>query len=99
MARNGKTGCNVFSLLFHPCESLVPSPLLLIRVPFASSRLCGYPRPPSLTSAFIRGHSCRSASIGFIRAAIIAGYSPNPIPISPLTMKLPTTDHVAICVG
>ena len=45
-----------------------------------------------------RRHSCRSASIGSIRAAVIAGYNPNPIPINPLIIKLPPTDHVAIDV-
>ena len=39
-------------------------------------------------------HSCLSASIGFIRAAITAGYRPNPIPIMPLTAKLMMTDRL-----
>lgn len=44
-------------------------------------------------------YSCRSASMGFIRAAMTAGYSPNPIPIMPLMTKLPITDQLVICVG
>ena len=37
--------------------------------------------------------------MGFMWAAITAGYTPKPIPISPLTANEPMTLHVAITVG
>ena len=37
--------------------------------------------------------------IGFMRAAITAGYRPKPMPITPLMTKLPMTDQLVMLVG
>ena len=44
-------------------------------------------------------YSCLSASIGFIHAAFMAGYRPNPTPIRPLITNDPITLQAAITVG
>jgi hypothetical protein len=66
-------------------------PLLFSFAIFASLR--------SLRPHFPDHYSCLSASIGFIRAACIAGYKPNPIPIIPDTTNDPITDQDVMLVG
>ncbi len=44
-------------------------------------------------------HSCLNASIGFIRAAMMAGYRPKTMPIRALMKNDPTTLQVAMLVG